>query len=127
MNVNTPISLGELVDKITILQIKKEKIKEETKLKNINTELELLIETLKQTGLMDQLVDYTLQLQSVNLNLWNCEDVIRDCERQKLFDSNFVATARSIYKYNDQRSIIKKEINLQFGSTVVEEKSYSEY
>ena len=126
MNINTPISLGELVDKITILQIKKQKIKEETKLKNINIELELLIETLKQTGLMNQLVDYTLQLQSVNLNLWNCEDVIRDCERQKLFDSTFVETARSIYKYNDQRSIIKKEINLQFGSTVVEEKSYSE-
>lgn len=127
--VSTPISVGELLDKITILEIKSEKIKDEGKLKNINHELTLL------TAIWDEQPTFSsaemsalkAQLKEVNSKLWVIEDDIRIKEKDKSFDDEFVALARSVYVVNDQRAHVKKEINLLTGSDLVEEKSYEDY
>ena len=120
-----PISLGELIDKITILQIKTKHLKGNA-LYNVQQELTTLQETLST---LDLQVDPALiqRLQSVNTDLWNIEDQIRNHERNKDFNKSFIALARSVYRKNDLRSKIKKEINCNYGSTLTEEKSYQSY
>ncbi|PPR47030.1 MAG: hypothetical protein CFH19_00806 [Alphaproteobacteria bacterium MarineAlpha5_Bin9] len=127
MIINTPISLGELVDKISILMIKKEKIKELEKLKFISKELQMLNDVLKEYFKHNELDNYINELVKINTKLWEVEDEIRDCERKKIFDNKFIELARLVYFSNDQRSKIKLEINQKFGSAIVEVKSYEDY
>lgn len=128
MSISIPVSLGEVVDKITILQIKSERLSDAEKLKNVNNELAILTEALnRQVPPSDSLTELTAKLREVNSALWGIEDDIRDCEREKDFGTKFIELARSVYKRNDQRAATKKEINLLFGSCLVEEKSYAKY
>ena len=120
-----PTSLGELVDKLTILEIKSDKFKG-SPLKNVEKELSLLKSIL--FGLkLDINKDLINELKKINIKLWNIEDSIRECERKKIFNDNFILLARSVYKFNDERASIKRKINLTYGSDLIEEKSYSEY
>ena len=126
--INTPISPGELVDKITILEIKKEFIVDSNKLKNINYEYNLLMKIYNDDVSKTDGVDVLkTKLKNINLSLWKIEDDIRDCERDKIFDNSFVELARSVYFTNDKRSKVKLEINLLLNSSLVEEKSYKDY
>lgn len=126
--INTPISVGELLDKITILEIKSSKIKDTEKLKNINHELSLLTEIWNQGGFTGSEMDeLRKQLKEVNQTLWVIEDDIRIKEKHKSFSDEFVQLARSVYFENDVRARVKKEINLLSGSELVEEKSYEDY
>ena len=120
--INAPISIGEIFDKITILEIKKEKLKNE-KLSNVNLELKLLRKIVYENELN---VDEKLinNLREVNNKLWNIEDNIRKKEKLKTFDNEFIEIARSVYIENDKRSEIKREINTKYNSELVEEKSY---
>ena len=124
-DILAPISLGELIDKITILQIKTQHL-QDTALKNVKKELDALETTLNDLQLN---IDPTLiqRLKEVNQDLWDIEDNIRDLERKKNFGEIFVHLARSVYQLNDRRAAIKKEINTTFGSAFVEEKSYQQY
>jgi hypothetical protein len=125
--IKVPISNGELIDKITVLQIKSEKIKDEAKLKNIKKELKML-EKLFETNLKDKDVDPLFtRLKEINLKLWEIEDRLREKERKKEFDSEFIELARGVYYTNDERSRIKKEIDRLTGSQITEEKSYEKY
>lgn len=126
--INTPISPGELVDKITILEIKKEFIVDSNKLKNINYEYNLLMKIYNDDiSKTDAVGVLKTELKNINLSLWKIEDDIRDCERDKIFDNTFVELARSVYFTNDKRSKVKLEINLLLNSSLVEEKSYKDY
>ncbi len=127
MLINTPISLGELVDKISILMIKKKNISETIKLEHVTKELEFLQKTLKKYISEDEINDYLQKLVNINSKLWNIEDDIRECERNKLFDQTFIDLARSVYFTNDERAKVKNDINKTFGSELVEVKSYEEY
>ena len=127
MIINTPISLGELIDKISVLVIKEKKIKDETKNNLIREELTLLRETLNEVANNNSINNYLNQLIDVNSTLWKIEDEIRDCEKNKKFDQKFIELARSVYITNDRRSEIKLEINNKFGSKIVEVKSYKKY
>ena len=127
MIINTPVSLGELVDKISILHIKNINIKDDKKLKLIREELELLNLTLNKHIKKNDIQNYLDSLIEINSNLWVIEDDIRDCERNKKFDQTFIDLARSVYFTNDKRSEIKLEINKKFGSKIIEVKSYEEY
>ena len=127
MIINTPISLGELIDKISILVIKEKKIKDEKKNNLIREELTLLRKTLNEAANNNFINDYLNQLIDVNSTLWKIEDEIRDCEKNKKFDQKFIDLSRAVYKNNDKRSEIKLEINSHFGSTLVEVKSYEKY
>ncbi len=120
-----PISLGELIDKITILQIKKANL-ESQPLINVERELAQLTAILNKLSLN---VDQTTfdKLRAVNQDLWDIEDAIRYLEKAKNFGPDFIQLARSVYKTNDLRSTIKKEINAKYNSAIVEEKSYKEY
>lgn len=124
----TPISFGELIDKITILEIKSERIADENKLKNVRHELALLNSVWKQhsDGKTD-ILPLWQALREINGKLWNIEDDIRDCERNADFGDQFIALARAVYFSNDERSRVKRKINLALGSLVVEEKSYADY
>jgi len=124
-NIQAPISLGELIDKITILQIKTQHL-QDTALKHVTTELNALERTLNNLNLSinPKLIQ---QLKEVNQDLWNIEDDIREKERQQNFDDSFIQLARSVYKQNDRRSAIKKEINTTYSSAFTEEKSYKPY
>ena len=114
--ITAPVSIGELVDKISILDIKSERIKDLDKLKNIKKE---------QKELSQYSFDYKyLDLKKINEQLWDAEENIRKKESEKKFDNEFIELARSIYILNDKRSLIKKEINLFYKSDIVEEKSY---
>lgn len=126
MIVEVPTSVGELIDKITILEIKKENITDVIKQKNVQVELKLLQDKLKSLDIPD-LFEYTLSLYSVNKQLWDIEDQIRNKERLKQFDDEFVQLARSVYYTNDERAQLKKEINILVGSTLIEEKQYDDY
>lgn len=125
MQIQAPISLGELIDKITILQIKTKHLKE-IALKNVEKELLALQDTLNA---LDLQIDATLiqRLKEVNIDLWQIEDEIRDKERTKDFGEDFVQLARSVYQKNDQRADIKKQINTAYGSDLIEEKTYRDY
>tara|TARA_B100000214_G_scaffold363455_1_gene328970 strand:- start:641 stop:1039 length:399 start_codon:yes stop_codon:yes gene_type:complete len=121
-DVFAPVSLGELIDKITILEIKTIHMTG-IKLKNVNKELELLRFILSDKKIV---IDIALinQLKEVNKNLWRIEDNIRIKESAQEFDKEFIQLARSVYKENDLRANIKKEINLKYNSNLIEEKSY---
>ncbi|PTR30910.1 hypothetical protein C8J98_106225 [Luteibacter sp. OK325] len=126
--IQTPVSYGELIDKMTILQIKLQEIKDEAKLANVRNELELLDATWKNDkASATDIVDETARLLSVNQRLWKIEDDIRMKERAQAFDQEFIQLARSVYIENDERAAIKREINMKLGSTLVEEKSYQDY
>ena len=127
MIISTPVSLGELVDKISILHIKNINIKDEEKLKFIKEELELLKKTLNKHIRNNDIQNYLDSLIEINSKLWVIEDDIRDCERNKQFDQTFIELARSVYFTNDKRSEVKLEINKKFGSKIIEVKSYEEY
>ena len=123
-----PASSGELIDKITILKIKKKKISNKTKLKNINNELNLLNDIYKKSfGKGKKIILYEEQLLNINKKLWVIEDKIRFEESKKNFGKEFVDLARQVYLNNDERSKIKKKINKLPGSHIVEEKSYKSY
>jgi hypothetical protein len=127
MIVNTPISLGDLIDKISILVIKEKKITDEKKNNLIREELTLLKKTLNEAINNNAINNYLNQLIDVNSALWKIEDEIRDCEKNKKFDQKFIELARSVYITNDKRAEIKLEINNKFGSKIVEVKSYTKY
>ena len=127
MIINTPISLGELLDKISILLIKKKNIKDKDKLLLVNNELGLLREILDKTIQSNLLDEYLNQLIEINSQLWKIEDDIRECEKNKKFDQVFINLARSVYITNDKRSEIKLKINNKFGSKITEVKSYKKY
>ena len=127
MSTNVQVSIGELLDKISILIIKEKNIKDETKLSLVKNELNLLKKTIEKFESKSDLFTYIDKLVEINTKLWNIEDQIRDCERKKTFDQNFIDLARSVYITNDQRSEIKLEINKKFDSGIVEVKSYEKY
>ena len=127
-DILTPISPGELIDKLTILEIKAERIQDAAKLTNVRHELKLLQETWRKSG-HDQRVIQTQwdELRRINAELWDIEDLIREEERAQRFEAEFIRLARAVYVTNDARARVKREINTQLGSKIVEEKSYSEY
>ena len=127
MLINTPISLGELIDKISILIIKQKNITDETKLDHVKKELDFLQKTLMNYVQREEINNYLENLININSKLWNIEDDIRECERKKLFDQTFIDLARSVYFTNDERAKVKNDINKTFGSELVEVKSYKEY
>ena len=128
MNVNVEISIGEFFDKITILEIKQNRIKDAAKLENINKELSALNVLLQSLPFSRSDVEHEVAaLRGVNEELWVIEDDIREKESKKTFDDGFIDLARSVYFTNDRRSEIKRDINLKLGSDFVEEKSYEEY
>ena len=127
MLINTPISLGELVDKISILMVKQKNIKNIDKLDQVNKELNYLQETLEYHVTKDEIDVFLNSLIDINSKLWVIEDDIRDCERNKQFDNEFIQLARSVYFTNDKRAKIKFEINNKFGSELIEVKSYEKY
>ena len=121
------ISVGELFDKITILQIKKLKIKDKNKLSNVEKELNSLNDTLKKNGLYQiegKLKNLIEDLRNINLELWEIEDAKRLAEKNNNFDEKFIQLARNVYKKNDLRAKIKSEINNHLGSNIKEVKSY---
>lgn len=118
------VSNGELVDKWTIVTIKLERIKDDVAQENIKRESKILIECIQQLGISGELVSELLQ---VNIALWDAEDVLRGMEKKQEFGEEFINVARSIYLLNDDRARIKKEINEQTNSLLVEEKSYEKY
>jgi hypothetical protein len=120
------VSNGEIVDKITILKIKSEKITDNTKLKNVNNELNSLLPLLEEIGILEDNILFT-GLYDINSRLWEVEDELRLCEKNDRFDDYFLTLARSVYVLNDTRFEIKKEINLKTSSNFIEEKSYEEY
>lgn len=124
-----PVSIGEVVDKITILRIKAQEIKDADKLQNIGKELSSLERAyLDYVGEVPAIVaELTESLQSVNKSLWVIEDDIRECERNKDFGDEFIRLARAVYVTNDERARLKREINVALGSTFIEEKSYKDY
>ena len=128
MSIRTNISYGEFLDKLTILDIKSERIKDKEKVANINHEREVLKDIWEKHG--ETGVDISEEyeaLKKINERLWEIEDDIRDKERNKAFDAEFIELARSVYVTNDERARIKKVINHKLGSDLVEEKSYSDY
>ena len=127
MLINTPVSLGELLDKISILIIKEKNIADTQKQYHIKNELDSLNKTLENSISLPQVKEYIKKLIDINSELWFIEDDIRDCERKNKFDQKFIDLARAIYITNDRRSEIKLEINKKFGSKLVEVKSYEKY
>jgi hypothetical protein len=122
------IAPGELIDKITILEIKLENIRDETKLLNIKHEYAILTDVLRREVVQTaDLARLTAALKEVNAQLWRIEDDIRDQERAKSFESEFVNLARSVYRTNDRRAALKREINELLSSVIIEEKSYADY
>lgn len=124
----TPVSFGELLDKITILEIKSERITDAAKVSNVRKELDALnaiwaTHPASNTNICDQ----RTALKSVNERLWVIEDDIRIKEKQQAFDDKFIQLARAVYFENDERARIKKDINLMLGSAYIEEKSYQDY
>lgn len=121
------VSIGEIIDKLTILEIKKTNISDSNKLLNINKEFDYLVDIVEnQLGLSRRDIFY-IDLLDINKKLWDIEDKIRNKERLKSFDDEFIELARSVYLTNDERSKIKKRINDISGSNFSEEKSYEEY
>jgi hypothetical protein len=123
-----PVSPGELIDKMTILRIKTQRITDATKLKNVRLELDALQDTWAKSSYasVDIAADESALL-SVNERLWIIEDEIREKERAQAFDAEFIRLARAVYFENDERAAIKRRINLRLGSAIIEEKSYSDY
>jgi len=127
-DIRTPISPGELLDKLTILQIKCEQISDAQKLANVQVERALLQEVVDaHIPVREDVSALAVGLHDVNQELWQIEDDIRDCERLGDFGEKFISLARAVYVTNDRRAALKKKINLALGSAIVEEKSYAEY
>lgn len=130
MLIQAPISLGELIDKITILEIKAVNIGDAAKLKNVTHELNILnnkVNELLDAAGQAKLAPLKQALKDINQELWIIEDDIRDCELVKDFSDKFIQLARAVYVTNDKRAAVKKDINLAFGSELIEEKSYKNY
>jgi hypothetical protein len=128
MNIMVETAPGEVIDKITILEIKLEKIRDEAKLANITREHAILTQALhKQVAASDELTRLTAALKEVNAELWRIEDDIREHERAQNFDAQFIALARAVYRTNDKRAVIKRQINEMLRSAIIEEKSYTAY
>ena len=128
MLIKIPVSVGELADKITILEIKKNKIKDKNKLENINNELKHLNIILAKKVNLDILMKKEIaSLKKINLILWEIEDDKRKCEKNKKFGPKFIKLARNVYILNDKRAQIKFKINNLSGSNIIEVKSYDEY
>lgn len=128
MTINVDLAYGELLDKVTILQIKSERITDENKLSNVNKELDLLNKLWKLDKKSSVDIDSEFAaLKDINEKIWDIEDGIRDKERVKEFDQKFIELARSVYISNDKRAEIKRVINLKLGSDLIEEKSYADY
>jgi hypothetical protein len=126
--IKVPVSPGELLDKITILRIKSQRMTDPAKLANVRLELDALQHTWAGSVHARADIDTDVSaLLEVNERLWMIEDDIRDKERAQVFDSEFIRLARAVYVENDARAAIKRRINLKLGSTIVEEKSYREY
>jgi hypothetical protein len=126
--VLVPIAIGELADKIAILEIKAERITDVTKVRNVRSELAQLRAVWNRRGPGSARVEVlTRELKKTNESLWTTEDEIRDCERRRDFGRQFVELARAVYLTNDRRAEIKREINLSAGSAIIEEKSYRSY
>jgi cell division protein FtsL len=119
------VSNGEIIDKLTIIQIKLERIKDEAKRKNLKKEFDKLVKV--TSSILSTSDPLYRALYEVNCELWDIEDHIRDLERKKDFDDDFIATARSVYFKNDKRAELKKEINIRTSSGLTEEKSYEKY
>ena len=130
MSLLIPASVGELIDKITILEIKQQRISDAAKQHNIARELVALMQVVDQQQLgypAGPLAELGRELSAVNQQLWGIEDDIRECERQADFGPRFIELARAVYHRNDERAAIKRRINEQCGSELVEEKSYAAY
>ena len=128
MKINIPASIGELFDKITILEIKKLKIKDKNKLIFINKELNLLKKVVKSKKINTRSLSPLIKkLKNINLKLWNVEDKLRKFEKNKQFKKDFINYARKVYYTNDKRAILKNEINLKTNSIISEVKSYEKY
>lgn len=126
--IHVPISPGELIDKLTILEIKSERIQDDKKLANVRLELKLLSDTWNQSDFAN--IDISAEwkeLKRINSALWDIEDHIRDEERAKRFGDKFIELARAVYVTNDDRAAVKRKINDKLGSKIVEEKSYADY
>ena len=128
MSIRVELPVGELLDKISILQIKAERIVDPSKLENINKELDVLMSLWKDSAYSNNnLESETNELKAINEELWTIEDKIRDKERNRVFDKGFIELARAVYITNDKRADIKRIINSKTGSELIEEKSYSDY
>ena len=128
MSIKVELSVGELIDKISILQIKAERIIDRSKLENINKELNALMSLWKDSIYSNNNIESEINdLKAINEELWDIEDKIRDKERNQVFDKGFIELARSVYIKNDRRAEIKRIINSKTGSELIEEKSYSNY
>ena len=126
--IAVPVAYGELIDKITILEIKSERIRDAAKLVNVRGELDLLNETwYADPASRNDIVAERTALRAVNEALWDIEDDIRRKEKAKEFDAGFIELARAVYIRNDERAAIKRAINMKLGSTLIEEKSYQDY
>ena len=127
-DIRIPVSVGELIDKITILEIKSERIKDPAKLANVRRELDLLRATWDESPLSaHDVVGLRADLKQVNETLWEIEDFIRVKEAEQSFDEQFVEFARAVYVNNDRRAALKRSLNELTGSTLVEEKDYPDY
>ena len=123
-----PISWGELFDKLTILQIKLENLQDKNALKNVKIEYNQLYIIYNKNFLENEKAKlFMINLKKINNKLWNIEDEIREIEKNKTFDEEFIKLARNVYITNDQRSYVKKKINETFNSEIIEEKSYQDY
>jgi hypothetical protein len=128
MTIKVELAYGELLDKITILQIKSERITDAAKVANVNKELSLLNELWASDSKSSADISAEFKaLKEINEKIWDIEDGIRDKERDKAFDQQFIELARSVYFSNDKRAEIKRAINMKLGSELIEEKSYSDY
>jgi hypothetical protein len=128
MSILIQISPGELIDKMTILEVKLDRISDPAKLANVRREHDMIKQTVRDNVADTPAVaKLTAELKTTNLALWTIEDDIRDHERKGDFGKSFVSLARSIYRINDERAAIKRRINVLLGSAIVEEKSYSDY
>lgn len=120
------VSIGEIVDKVSILEIKLEKIRDPAKLANIKKEFDLLLESMLSLGITLESNVYR-ELKEINLRLWNIEDLIRKLDAESNFGDEFIRCARSVYNENDARAAVKRSINLLRGSEIIEEKEYTDY
>ncbi len=128
MSVQIAVSYGELIDKITILEIKFTRITDVAKHANIERELAVLNDAWLQVGAIPEAVaGMRAELKSINESLWEIEDQIRQQEADKSFDQGFISLARSVYRMNDARAVVKRSINDRLGSALIEEKSYQRY
>lgn len=128
MSIRIDVSVGEIMDKLTILDIKAEKIEDKDKLTNICKERDSLLPAIALPAYYtEKIQELRAELKQVNLRLWEIEDAIRLKEAEKCFDAEFIELARSVYFTNDRRAALKKKINMETGSELVEEKSYQDY